>query len=87
MTEDNKSEIKLTWGQWYSGFTIEQIEEATGNVLTIKNKILQLREKLDKLNDFKSATQEQKDTLNNQIKRLEMSKECIKEKYGIDLLI
>jgi|TARA_R100000479_G_C6356972_1_gene191458 uncharacterized protein YpbB len=79
--------IVLTWSQWYNGFTKEQIEEATCNVLTIKNKILQISEKLDKLNDYKSATDDQKNSLKNQIKRLEMSKDCIIEKYGINLLI
>ena len=80
-------EIILTWGQYWAGFSKEQIQEATGNVLTIKNKILQLHEKLEKLDDFKTASQDQKDTLTNQIKRLEMSKECIKEKYGLDLYL
>ena len=68
--------MSLTWGQYCNGFTIEEIDKATQNVILLKEKILQLKEK-NLLND------NNKDKVNDLIDRLEMSKNCIKYYYGL----
>lgn len=70
--------MSLTWGQYYNGFTIEEIEKATGNVNAIKNKIVELNEKL-------LIKDENKEIINDVIDRLKMSKKCIIYYYGLDI--
>tara|TARA_Y100000004_G_C8661033_1_gene305205 strand:- start:27 stop:281 length:255 start_codon:yes stop_codon:yes gene_type:complete len=84
MTETK--DITLTWGQYFN-FTEKEIMNATENVIIIKNKILQLHEKLEKLKDFKNPNEEEKKKLKSQMDRLEMSKECIKYYYKLDILL
>ena len=84
MTETK--DITLTWGQYFN-FTEKEIMNATENVIIIKNKILQLHEKLEKLKDFKHPNEEEKKKLKSQMDRLEMSKECIKYYYKLEILL
>jgi hypothetical protein len=72
-------EIQLSWGQYWS-FTKGEIYTAVESVLTIKGKILQLETKKEKV-----LLEEDKKKLQKQIDRLEMSKECIKCFYKIEL--
>ena len=72
--------MTLSWGQYCNGFTIEEIDKATKNVLLLKEKIIQLNEKC-LLNDTN------KDKINDLIERLEMSKNCIKYYYGLSINI
>lgn len=72
-------EIKLSWGQYWS-FTKGQIYTAVESVLTIKSKILQLETTKEKV-----LLEEDKKILQKKIDRLEMSKECIKHYYKIEL--
>ena len=71
--------MTISWGQWYNGFTVEQIDQATYNVIKIKDKILELHSKLEKVEEDKKVNI--KDTM----ERLEMSKECIKFYYGLEI--
>lgn len=80
--KDNNN-IKLSWGQYWS-FTEEEIMKATENVITIKSKILQLHDKLKKVVPL---DEEIKIKINNQIDRLQMSKECIKYYYKLETLL
>lgn len=82
----DKKDFTLTWGQYFN-FTEKEIMNATENVIIIKNKILQLHEKLEKLKDFKNPNEEEKKKLKSQMDRLEMSKECIKYYYKLDILL
>jgi hypothetical protein len=70
--------MTLTWGQCIRGFTEEEVNKAISNVIKIKEKIIELNEKL-LLKDTK------KDIINDLIDRLEMSKNCIKYYYGLDI--
>ena len=79
---NDNTEIKLNWGQYWN-FTEEEVKTATENVIVIKSKILQLHEKIDKANDFNKPDPEIKKKIN----RLEMSKECIKYYYKLDINI
>jgi|TARA_R110000796_G_scaffold66583_3_gene153089 hypothetical protein len=72
-------EIKLSWGQYWS-FTKGEIYTAVESVLTIKSKILQLETTKEKV-----LLEEDKKILQKKIDRLEMSKECIKHYYKIEL--
>ena len=72
-------EIKLSWGQYWS-FTKGEIYTAVKSVLTIKSKILQLETTKEKV-----LLEEDKKILQKKIDRLEMSKECIKHYYKIEL--
>lgn len=71
--------MTISWGQWYNGFSVEKIDQATYNVIKIKEKILDLNKKLE------TAEDEKKVHINDCIERLEMSKECIKYYYGLDI--
>ena len=44
-------EIILTWGQTINGFNKQIIQEATGNVYNIKDRILNLKQRLELVND------------------------------------
>tara|TARA_R110001632_G_scaffold154773_1_gene272918 strand:- start:7110 stop:7328 length:219 start_codon:yes stop_codon:yes gene_type:complete len=72
--------MSLTWGQYFN-FTVEEIDQATYNVIKIKDKILELNEKL------KTTDTDKKININDCIERLEMSKECIKYYYGLKIQI
>jgi len=85
MTEKSE-EISLSWGQYFN-FTSEEIETATQNVIIIKNKILQLQEKLEKLKNPNEEDFKEKKKIKSQIDRLEMSKECIKYYYKLEILL
>ena len=60
-------------------FSIEDIDNATYNVIKIKEKILQLE---DKLSD---TTDDKKKNIQENIDRLIMSKDCIKYYYNLDI--
>jgi hypothetical protein len=88
--------IDLTWGQYFN-FTEKEIKTATENVIIIKNKILQLHDKLEgikklqKNKNFKNFNEDEcendKKKLQSQMDRLEMSKECIKYYYKLEILL
>lgn len=88
--------MSLSWFQ-YCNFSEEEIENANKNVIIIKDKILQLTEKLEKIKEleknkhFKNPNEEEckleKIKLQSNINRLEMSKECIKYYYGLTILL
>ena len=84
----DEKELTLTWGQYFN-FTEKEIKTATENVIVIKNKILQLHEKLEKYKkDFKEGQYEdEKKKKKSQIDRLEMSKECIKYYYKLEIML
>tara|TARA_R100001015_G_C4635060_1_gene203320 strand:- start:6679 stop:6939 length:261 start_codon:yes stop_codon:yes gene_type:complete len=84
---ENK-DFTLTWGQYFN-FTEKEILTATENVIVIKNKILQLHEKLEKYKkDFKNGEyEEEKKKIKSQMDRLEMSKECIKYYYKLEIML
>ena len=83
-----KNDLTLTWGQYFN-FTEKEILTATENVIVIKNKILQLHEKLEKYKkDFKNGEyEEEKKKIKSQMDRLEMSKECIKYYYKLEIML
>ena len=62
-------------------FTEEQIEEANNNLIIISDKIKQLDNKLNDKN--KSLSTIEMDRILKSIKRLNMSKDCIKYYYNI----
>tara|TARA_R110000868_G_scaffold74594_5_gene215599 strand:- start:162 stop:374 length:213 start_codon:yes stop_codon:yes gene_type:complete len=62
-------------------FTEEQIEEANNNLIIISDKIKQLDNKLNDKN--KSLSTIEIDRILKSIKRLSMSKDCIKYYYNI----
>jgi hypothetical protein len=76
---DEMDELELSWKQ-YLFFTKNEIYNAVENVITLKNKILQLY-------ICKGRTNLETDKMKIQklIDRLEMSKECIKIYYKIEI--
>ncbi len=62
-------------------FTEEQIEEANNNLIIISDKIKQLDTKLNDKN--KSLSTIEMDRILKSIRRLNMSKDCIKYYYNI----
>ncbi len=68
----------MNYYQYYY-FSEEEIEKANINVIKIKEKILELYDKLEHVNDIKKIK------LNETIERLNMSKECIKHYYGLTI--
>tara|TARA_R110002074_G_scaffold167690_1_gene328941 strand:- start:854 stop:1066 length:213 start_codon:yes stop_codon:yes gene_type:complete len=62
-------------------FTEEQIEEANNNLIIISDKIKQLDNKLNDKN--KSLSTIEIDRILKSIRRLNMSKDCIKYYYNI----
>ena len=73
--------MSISYSQWYNGYTQDIIDKATYNVIKIKEKILLLNQKLETKNTNKTEI----DEINNRIDRLDMSKECIKYYYGLDI--
>jgi len=63
----------------YYYFTIEEIDNATYNVIKLKEKILELNDKLTNI------TNDKKKNIQENIDRLVMSKECIKYYYDLDI--
>jgi|TARA_R110000796_G_scaffold50043_1_gene118709 hypothetical protein len=66
--------MTITWGQYYNGFTEEDIDKAKYNVIKITEKMLELHEKI---ND------ENKDKIKEVIDRLHMSRTCIEYYYSL----
>tara|TARA_R110002020_G_scaffold88293_2_gene216979 strand:+ start:131 stop:358 length:228 start_codon:yes stop_codon:yes gene_type:complete len=73
--------MPISYSQWYNGYTQDIIDKASYNVIKIKEKILMLNQKLETRNTNKSEI----DEINDRIDRLDMSKECIKYYYGLDI--
>ena len=65
--------IELNWKQYFNGFTKKEIYEADYNVIIIKSRILQLIDKPETI------------PIIEEIKRLELSKKCIKSYYSLDI--
>ena len=65
--------IILNWKQYFNGFTKKEIYEADYNVIIIKSRILQLIDKPETI------------PIIEEIKRLELSKKCIKSYYSLDI--
>jgi D-hexose-6-phosphate mutarotase len=63
----------------YFYFSVEDIDKATYNVIKIKDKIIELHNKLENVEEDKKVN------INDTIDRLEMSKECIKNYYNLDI--
>lgn len=72
-------ELELSWKQ-YLFFTKKEIYNATDNVITLKNKILQLY-----ISKGRTNLETDKMKIQKMIDRLEMSKECIKTYYKIEI--
>jgi hypothetical protein len=66
-------EIVLSWTQYFNGFTQQQIYDANSSVIIIKQKILELKSKEETI------------PIMEQIKRLEISKNCIKNYYSLEI--
>jgi len=75
-------EIILTWGQTLNGFTKQMIQEATGNVYNIKERILNLKQRLELVNDPSQISK-----IERNLKCLEMSKESIIYYYGLNIIV
>jgi len=75
-------EIILTWGQTLNGFTKEMIQDATGNVYNIKERILNLKQRLELVNDPSQISK-----IERNLKCLEMSKESIIYYYGLNIIV
>ena len=73
--------MPISYSQWYNGYTQDIIDKASYNVIKIKEKILMLNQKLETRNTNKTEI----DEINDRIDRLDMSKECIKYYYGLDI--
>ena len=71
--------MTISWSQYLNGYSVEQIDQATYNVIKIKDKIIELNKKLGIVDNDKKIT------IKDNIERLEMSKECIKYYYGLDI--
>jgi len=74
--------MTISWGQYYNGYNIEQIDKATSNVLKITNKIIELNKKLENCKEEESS---KRISIIDNIERLEMSKTCIIYYYGLDI--
>jgi len=66
--------MAITWGQYYNGFTEEEIEKARYNTIKITEKIIDLHNKVNTDNRNKIL---------EVIDRLQMSKDCIDFYYGL----
>jgi hypothetical protein len=75
-------EIILTWGQTLNGFTKQMIQDATGNVYNIKDRILNLKQRLELVNDPVQISK-----IERNLKCLEMSKESIIYYYGLNIVV
>jgi len=65
--------IILNWTQYFNRFTQKEIFEANHSVIIIKSKILELKNKEETI------------PIIEQINRLELSKNCIKSYYSLDI--
>ena len=74
-------EINLTFYQ-YRNFTKQIIQEATGNVYNIKDRILNLKQRLELVNDPSQISK-----IERNLKCLEMSKESIIYYYGLNIVV
>ncbi len=72
--------MAITWGQYYNGFSIDTIDKATYNVIKIKEEILELHKKLETENEVGKIAK-----IGELMSRLDMSKECIKYYYGLEI--
>ena len=75
-------DLILTWGQTLNGFNKQIIQEATGNVYNIKNRIINLKQRLELVNDPAQIAK-----IERNLKCLEMSKESIIYYYGLDVIV
>jgi len=75
-------DLILTWGQTINGFTKQIIQEATGNVYNIKDRILNLKQRLELVNDPSQIAK-----IERNLKCLEMSKESIIYYYGLNIVV
>ena len=75
-------DLILTWGQTLNGFTKQIIQEATGNVYNIKDRIINLKQRLELVNN-----ESQINKIERNLKCLEMSKESIIHYYGLDVIV
>ena len=50
--------MTISWGQWYNGFSVENIDQATYNVIKIKDKILELNKKFVLMSNAPRPTQD-----------------------------
>jgi len=75
-------DLILTWGQTLNGFTKQIIQEATGNVYNIKDRIINLKQRLELVNN-----ESQINKIERNLKCLEMSKESIIYYYGLDVIV
>ena len=75
-------EIILTWGQTINGLNKQIIQEATGNVYNIKDRILNLKQRLELVNDPAQIAK-----IERNLKCLEMSKESIIYYYGLNIVV
>tara|TARA_R100001591_G_C4348178_1_gene182489 strand:+ start:964 stop:1164 length:201 start_codon:yes stop_codon:yes gene_type:complete len=66
--------MPITWGQYYNGFTEEQIDKAKYNTIKITEKMIELH---NKIND------DNRTRIKEVIDRLQMSRECIEYYYGL----
>ena len=72
--------MAITWGQYYNGFSIDTIDKATYNIIKLKEKIAELHKKLETEKEVGKIAQ-----IGELMGRLEMSMNCIKYYYGIEL--
>jgi len=75
-------DLILTWGQTLNGFTKQIIQEATGNVYNIKDRIINLKQRLELVNNESQIAK-----IERNLKCLEMSKESIIYYYGLDVIV
>ena len=75
-------DLILTWGQTLNGFTKQMIQDATGNVYNIKDRILNLKQRLELVNDPAQIAK-----IERNLKCLEMSKESIIYYYGLNIVV
>ncbi len=74
-------DLILTFYQ-YRNFTKQIIQEATGNVYNIKDRILNLKQRLELVNDPVQIAK-----IERNLKCLEMSKESIIYYYGLHVIV
>ena len=75
-------DLILTWGQTLNGFTKQIIQEATGNVYNIKDRIINLKQRLELVNNESQIAK-----IERNLKCLEMSKESIIYYYGLHVIV
>ena len=75
-------DLIITWGQTLNGFNKQIIQEATGNVYNIKDRIINLKQRLELVNDPAQIAK-----IERNLKCLEMSKESIIYYYGLHVIV